>query len=1142
MQPLKLTIHGLHSFKDTVEVDLAELGQHGLFGIFGPTGSGKSSLLDAMTLALYGQIDRLVGRSRRGIVNHHTDRLEVRLSFRCGDQVWEVQRAYRKDADGIAQRVHSRLFQQGVLAAEVVADKEREVNARIEALLGLNAEDFMRAVVLPQGRFMQFLHLQGSDRRRMLQRLFRLEAYGEELRGRVKHEASLVDLALNRIHGELAGLGEAGASSIEVAQEAVDQAQAHSSACHKGLQEAETHWRLARRAREHQAALGSAEGALAAHLQLEAEMEASALAVRNARRARPVLAAHERLLLATATLEATQAQATELNERLEQTREQERTLSEAWREAAETRSREEPGLEQRREALTRGVALEVELTEVTTTLGELEVRRGQLARRQSKDELALQELERTLEQRTTERTELAGQVAEQTVPQALREQIFGAHEHKRTLEAARERAAELKAALDATRKRLTEASTGMEQAQQAVTLGEARRARVARWAEHLQQVQDELTPLTRAANTVRERGLVARMKDAEDRVEAALQREKASRLELEEARVQLEHVSARQLRARMAGVLAQGLEHACPVCGSEDHPSPAEVHDEHALFEVFAQHAGQQARVQTAEASVGSTATEVRQAEADVESLRSQVPSSIPADSIEALQHLLEREDQARRTLTRGLERARHTVASLAPDLEQVHKLLAGAAAQRASLEDQERREQKELDAALHTEGTAWGALQATLGTLTLFDLPRLMKQTQDRDRQRELLAPRLAAAEKALQQADERFDHKRTAVQERRTELEHCSREHLRLSELRERLLERLTSILPTGSAREALEQVVERLAQLARAVHQTHQGLESARQQLLEITAHRASATGRLEAARSSHQTASTELAKALSTHHLDAVPPSDAGLPDADLDALDAAYQTWSARRGALQLTVDRLRAVDLPPVEETAFAAAEAAWEGARTAARDAEDLRSRALERLEQLRARAARFAELHAEDTRLGLRASQLEQLTRLLRGDRFVEYVANDYLADLVRDATGHLALLTRGRYALDLDEQGGFLVADLDAGGALRPAHSLSGGETFLTSLALALALSTQVQRHNAQALEFFFLDEGFGSLDPESLDRVMTAIERLSSEHRVIGLISHIAAVKERVPRYLELSNPRDASGTKVTYREA
>lgn len=77
------------------------------------------------------------------------------------------------------------------------------------------------------------------------------------------------------------------------------------------------------------------------------------------------------------------------------------------------------------------------------------------------------------------------------------------------------------------------------------------------------------------------------------------------------------------------------------------------------------------------------------------------------------------------------------------------------------------------------------------------------------------------------------------------------------------------------------------------------------------------------------------------------------------------------------------------------------------------------------------------------------------------------------------------------------------------------------MSGGETFLTSLALALALSSQIQLKGSSPLEFFFLDEGFGTLDSELLDTVMTSLENLRSDRLSVGIISHVEELKNRVP---------------------
>lgn len=90
---------------------------------------------------------------------------------------------------------------------------------------------------------------------------------------------------------------------------------------------------------------------------------------------------------------------------------------------------------------------------------------------------------------------------------------------------------------------------------------------------------------------------------------------------------------------------------------------------------------------------------------------------------------------------------------------------------------------------------------------------------------------------------------------------------------------------------------------------------------------------------------------------------------------------------------------------------------------------------------------------------------------------------------------------MLTRQRYAIEVDSEGGFVMRDDANGGVRRPVSSLSGGETFLTSLSLALALSAQIQLRGEYPLQFFFLDEGFGTLDQDLLDTVVTALENFS-----------------------------------------
>ena len=130
-------------------------------------------------------------------------------------------------------------------------------------------------------------------------------------------------------------------------------------------------------------------------------------------------------------------------------------------------------------------------------------------------------------------------------------------------------------------------------------------------------------------------------------------------------------------------------------------------------------------------------------------------------------------------------------------------------------------------------------------------------------------------------------------------------------------------------------------------------------------------------------------------------------------------------------------------------------------------------------------------------------------------------------------------LSSISNGNYELEINENAEFVIRDNKNGGILRPCDTLSGGETFITSLSLALALSSVIQLNGTSPLELFFLDEGFGNLDDELLDVVMTSLERLQSTRRSIGIITHVEAIQARVPVKL-IVTPSDVSQNGSTIR--
>ena len=144
--------------------------------------------------------------------------------------------------------------------------------------------------------------------------------------------------------------------------------------------------------------------------------------------------------------------------------------------------------------------------------------------------------------------------------------------------------------------------------------------------------------------------------------------------------------------------------------------------------------------------------------------------------------------------------------------------------------------------------------------------------------------------------------------------------------------------------------------------------------------------------------------------------------------------------------------------------------------------------------------------------------------LGNLLRANSFERWLCTEALDSLVIEASETLMELSDGQYQLDRDDRNDLVVIDYNDAGTQRPVHTLSGGETFQASLALALALSHQVIALSAgmRDLNSMFLDEGFGTLDEGTLDTVATTLERLAADKdRMVGIVTHVAALADRVP---------------------
>ena len=216
MKPLFLSIEGLQSFQEKQEIDFEKIGRDGLFGIFGPTGSGKSTIIDGMTLALYGNIIRFKNNSSSEAkdyfdieaINKNSQEAKVNFKFKVGENIYRVERNYKTGKKSGKLSKTAVLFKTENNEEIKIAENYKEIYKEVkENILGLTLEDFTRSVVLPQGNFSQFLKLTGTEKRDMLERIFNLEKYGDILSKKANAHKYNLENSLKSLDIELSAIG-----------------------------------------------------------------------------------------------------------------------------------------------------------------------------------------------------------------------------------------------------------------------------------------------------------------------------------------------------------------------------------------------------------------------------------------------------------------------------------------------------------------------------------------------------------------------------------------------------------------------------------------------------------------------------------------------------------------------------------------------------------------------------------------------------------------------------------------------------------------------------------------------------------------------------------------------------------------------
>lgn len=1020
MRPLRLSIEGFACFRDKQELDFASLD---LFAISGPTGAGKSSLLDAMIFALYGKVPR-VGKEYGECISLGRDRLAVTFDFRIGLRSFRLTRIGRRRGAGSAQLEE---ILEGKDETKPLAEQVREVDRYVEALLGLGYEAFTQAVVLPQNEFAEFLKSKPADRRKILSSLLRLDVY-ERMKKRAGEAASRLRVSvegyerrlaedyagatLKTVEEHTAKLDEIRSGNVERKQE-IAKAQRtleRTRDLHKKTAELQKHQTILEGLRAREPDIRVAENRLGA-----------------ARRAAPIVP----VLDAAAEAEA-EAKAVEVQ-----------TIKHAA--IVEKASRNVEKCQDKLDTATKHATVLPDLNKRIRALDEL---KGAI---RSRD------------------------VAEERLKEAVESSASLEEERKA-------RVKDVAAANDelATYEKLV---VRLEKAVAAAGFDPARAKKLDSWRDRAVEMSQQ-------------------------RANAA----KTSQRAMEAARGAAEERGKADAASAQLGLLEKQWEAATAALQAVD--------DE--LYASQTEHTASHLR---ASLKPGEPCPVCLQPV-------SKVPQKGPAPKLEAIQARHASAKKKKEELERKrneLDRGASKLATAADKAaEQAHQLRKGVDEETKAIDRAEAKLVEILGALV--SGKKSVPIEARV-------LEAVASEAERRERYEEAVAKRDEAIKKqgtlertkekqqtALESTSAKLTTSQARVQEQREEIERCAAEIRKVTKHPDPLTEREELAQRCKELEDCVSALKDELAALKRALHEEEANAKAMVRELEK----RAGVSNQKK----------TEAAKALKEAGFDSEQTArSAVVSAADQRRLEKDIDDHKRASHAAQERIDGLEeALKGQRIDEAQVAEAERGFQELQAAHDAGIGLEAALNGQIAELKRKLRVAGDLTKRLEQERLECQHYEQLSTDLRSDRFQEFILREAFSELVSRASERLFKLS-GRYTLDMKD-GEFDVLDRDNAGERRSARTLSGGETFLASLALALELSEQVQRASgAVPLDSLFIDEGFGSLDPEALEVATDAIQSLPQGGRMVGIITHIAELTARLESRVVVEKRGEGSRLRV-----
>lgn len=998
MIPVQLTLEGIYSYQESQKIDFEDLTEAGLFGIFGAVGSGKSSILEAISFALYGETERLNSRDRRAynMMNLKSNRSYIEFDFiNFENKKYRATREFRRNSKNFEDvKTPSVTFYEWKNESWIPLD-----HSNSEEIVGLSYANFKRTIIIPQGQFKEFLELGAAERTSMMKEIFGLQRFD------LHNNVSLINTKnrseLDHLEGQLKGFEEITEEQIAATKENLSLEEQKFKETLKRFRETEEKYIRLKGLKDDFELLNQKKSDFQKVAQQKSEIDIlekrTEIYDRISRIFTPLLSEKKKL-------------AGEISEQHLQKEHQQKVLNTTQLQFEKLKS-ELASIQPQYEALPQSKTQENDLSLILQMMN-------------VSDEI------KTLKERTENGSRKVKEVEAQ---QKLIQQKI--HELSKNAELLKPGKLDPVLLVNVgnwflENKKLQENLSGQ------IKKADAKKNEIHRISEELEALK--INPAT-----------------FKDDFRSQIENLENKKKELSEKR---NHLEVQQKLAHFASELHDG--ESCPLCGATEHPNIVEYDD------------------------ITSELNEIQQ----------------------------------------QLDHIDHQKEHIQKQLSEAEKILDRKKIFEEQLKSEEELvKQIQIQIEIHHQNFIWKEFKADNES----DFEDKRQHSFAIEKQMDELNLQISQEQKKLDEERNNLDSYNKALEKFRLD-EAKKEEQIRTNETNLKVLEWNHYAEKEVSE---VEEIFNKLATSNRETEQNYQQLLKEEKEISPKLAEHKTIVAQLEKRISELEKEIADnnllIETALQEHQLDQNKLSEILAEAIDVQKEKNRIQQFRIIFETLKNSILELeyKLKDFS-FDHEEFSAVETQFASLELEVKAANDSMVKIQAEIERLEKEFKKKEDLLKTFAQLQKRADNLKIMMNLFKGAGFVQYVSSIYLRQLCDHANVRFHRMTRNQLSLQLNDNNDFEIIDYLNEGRSRSVKTLSGGQAFQVSLSLALALAESVQSNAKAEKNFFFIDEGFGTQDLESVNIVFETLVNLQKENRIVGIISHVEELKEKIPVSLNI----------------